>query len=108
MLTLVQVNYGINPIGLLGLMYLLLGAAYFILMIVLLVPRARRLARSAVILDFIQILFVAIVLFFSGLILIFQGWRLTPILMFGQFLLLILIIYFCIKDIVVNAADRNR
>ena len=43
-----------------------------------------------------------------GGILIFQGWRLDPILQFMQILLSILIIYLSIKDIVINAVYRNR
>ncbi|AUB38467.1 putative protein family Ycf66 [Nostoc flagelliforme CCNUN1] len=38
----------------------------------------------------------------------FQCWRLDPILQFEQFLSLLLIIYFAIKDIVINAVYRNR
>ncbi|HYX13261.1 MAG TPA: Ycf66 family protein [Nostoc sp.] len=45
---------------------------------------------------------------FCGIILFFQGWRLDPILQFEQFLLLLLIVYFTIKDIVINAVYRNR
>jgi hypothetical protein len=47
-------------------------------------------------------------MFLSGVILIFQGWRLDPILQFGQFLSFLIIIYFAIKDIVINAVYRNR
>ncbi|MHC5774703.1 Ycf66 family protein [Nostoc sp.] len=39
---------------------------------------------------------------------LFQGWRLDPILQFEQFLLLLLILYLSIKDIVINAVYRDR
>ena len=47
-------------------------------------------------------------MFICGFILVFQGWRLDPILQFMQILLSILIIYLSIKDIVINAVYRNR
>jgi len=108
MLTLAQVNFGINVAGLIGIIYLLLAIVYFILMLVWLVPRGTRLAGSALALYLIQVIFTPIVLLLCGFILLFQGWRLDPILQFEQFLLLLLIIYLTIKDIVINAVYRNR
>ncbi|MEH2161739.1 MAG: Ycf66 family protein [Nostoc sp.] len=43
-----------------------------------------------------------------GIILFFQGWRLDPILQIERFLSLLLIIYFAIKDILINAVYRDR
>ncbi len=108
MLTLAQVNFGINVAGLIGIIYLLLAIVYFILMLVWLVPRGTRLIGSALALYIIQVIFTPIILLLCGFILLFQGWRLDPILQLEQFLLLLLIIYLTIKDIVINAVYRNR
>ncbi|MEH1890814.1 MAG: Ycf66 family protein [Nostoc sp.] len=49
-----------------------------------------------------------ILMLLCGLILIFQGWRLDPILQFEQLLSFLLIIYLIIKDIIINSVDRDR
>ena len=103
-----MVNYGINLAGLLGIIYVLLSVAYFILMMVWLAQRASRLNGLALVLYIIQAIFAPILMFICGFILVFQGWRLDPILQFMQILLSILIIYLSIKDIVINAVYRNR
>ena len=103
-----MVNYGINLAGLLGIFYILLAVAYFILVIIWLAQTARRLNASALVLYIIQAIFAPILMFICGFILVFQGWRLDPILQFMQILLSILIIYLSIKDIVINAVYRNR
>ncbi|MBW4686406.1 MAG: hypothetical protein KME40_15205 [Komarekiella atlantica HA4396-MV6] len=103
-----QVNFGINVAGLIRIIYLLLTIPYFIFMLVWLVRRGARLEGWALALYIIQVIFTLIILLLYGLILMFQGWRLDPILQFGQFLLLLLIIYLTIKDIVINAVYRNR
>ena len=108
MFTLTQVNIGLNITDLLGIIYFLLGAIYFILMVFFLEPRATRLTDRALSLHMSQAIFIPALIFLSGLILIFQGWRLDPILLFGQFLSFLMIIYFGIKDIVINAVYRNR
>ncbi|MBW4571772.1 MAG: Ycf66 family protein [Tolypothrix carrinoi HA7290-LM1] len=104
MFTLPQVNIGLN----LGIIYVLLGAAYLILMVFFLVQRATRLTNWALSLYIIQAIFIPVLMLLCGLILIFQGWRLDPVLQFGQFLSFLIIIYFSIKDIVINAVYRNR
>ncbi|MDZ8108844.1 MAG: Ycf66 family protein [Nostoc sp. DedQUE12a] len=106
MLTLAQVNFGLNLAGLIGIIYLLLAIVYFILTLASLVQRRSRLRGWALGLYVIQVIFTPIILLLSGVILLFQGWRLVPLLQFEQFLLLLLIIYFTIKDIVINAVYR--
>jgi small-conductance mechanosensitive channel len=108
MFTLAQVNIGLNIASLLGSIHVLLGIIYLVLMVFFLVKRATRLTNWALSLYLIQAIFIPILMFLSGLILIFQGWRLDPILQFGQFLSFLIIIYFGIKDIVINAVYRNR
>ncbi|WP_407897173.1 Ycf66 family protein [Scytonema sp. NUACC26] len=77
-------------------------------MIVWLVSRARRLNSSSLVLYIIQLIFIPIILLLSGFILIFQGWRLDPILQFSQLLLTLLILYLVVKDIFINAIYKNR
>ncbi len=108
MFTLAQVNIGLNIASLLGIIHVLLGAIYLILMVFFLVQRATRLTNWALLLYIIQTIFIPVLMFLCGFILIFQGWRLDPILQFGQFLSFLIIIYFAIKDIVINAVYRNR
>jgi len=48
----------------------------------------------------IQAIIAPFILFLTGFILIFQGWRLDPILQFGYFLLNFLVIYLGVKDII--------
>jgi Ycf66 protein N-terminus len=108
MFTLAQVNIGLNIGSLLGIISVLLGAIYLILMVFFLFKRATRLTNYALWLSIIQAIFIPALMFLSGLILIFQGWRLDPILQFGQFLSFLIIIYFGIKDIVINSVYRNR
>ncbi len=106
MLTLAQVNFGLNLAGLIGIIYSLLAIIYLILTLAWLVQRGTRLRGWALGLYIIQVIFTPIVLLLCGAILIFQGWRLDPILQFEQFLLSLLIIYLTIKDIVINAVYR--
>ncbi|MBN3909660.1 MAG: hypothetical protein HWQ35_24930 [Nostoc sp. NMS1] len=108
MLTLAQVNFGLNIAGLIGIIYLLLAIGYFILTVAWLAQRGTRLAGWALALYIIQVIFTPIIMLMCGIILFFQGWRLDPILQIEQFLLLLLILYFTIKDIVMNAVYRNR
>lgn len=108
MLTLAQVNFGLNIARLIGIIYLLLAIVYFILTVTWLTQRGTRLAGWALALYIIQVIFTPIIMLLCGIILFFQGWRLDPILQIEQFLLLLLILYLSIKDIVINAVYRNR
>jgi hypothetical protein len=108
MITFAQVNFGLNLAGLIGIIYFLLAIIYFILTVAWLSQRGTRLTSWALGLYIIQVIFTPIIMLMCGVILFFQGWRLDPILQFGQFLSLLLIIYFTIKDIVINAVYRNR
>ncbi|QKQ76744.1 Ycf66 family protein [Nostoc sp. TCL240-02] len=108
MLTLAQVNFGINLAALIGIIYLLLAIVYFLLTVAWLAQRGTRLTSWGLALYIIQVIFTPIIMLMCGMILFFQGWRLDPILQIEQFLLLLLIIYFTIKDILINAVYRNR
>ncbi|MEH2293547.1 Ycf66 family protein [Nostoc sp.] len=108
MLTFAQVNFGVNLAGLIGIIYLLWAILYLILTVAWLAQRGSRLRGWALALYIIQLIFTPIIMLLSGAILLFQGWRLDPILQFEQVLLLVLILYLSIKDIVINAVYRER
>ncbi|MEH2350127.1 MAG: Ycf66 family protein [Nostoc sp.] len=108
MLTFAQVNFGANLASLLGIIYFLWAIIYLILTVAWLSQRGTRLRGWALALYIIQLIFTPIIMLLIGTILFFQGWRLDPILQFGQFLSLLLILYLSIKDIVINAVYRDR
>ncbi|MFW9258375.1 Ycf66 family protein [Nostoc sp. CALU 546] len=108
MLTFAQVNFGVNIAGLIGIIYLFWAIIYLILTVAWLAQRGSRLRGWALALYIIQLIFTPIIMLSSGAILLYQGWRLDPIHQFGQFLLLLLILYLSIKDIVINAVYRDR
>ncbi|KST66410.1 Ycf66 family protein [Mastigocoleus testarum] len=108
MFTLAQINLGFNPASLIGLFYMLFSIIYFISMIVFLRRSAKKLSNSAIIFYVIQAIFASFLMLISGVILTFQGWRLDPILQFGEFCLLILVIYLSVKDVVTNVIKSSR
>jgi Ycf66 protein N-terminus len=82
-----MVNFGLNPASLLGIILAVAGAGlYFLRSIRPELSRDQDIAFSA-----IGIL--------CGFILIFQGWRLDPILQFGQFLLSGSAVFFAYENI---------
>lgn len=91
-----MVNFNINLTFFIGIVYVLLGIAYFIAMLVL-IGRQRRNTTSNI--NIWQTIFVPIVLLTSGIILYQYGWRLDPILQLVQLLLSILIVYLVVKDL---------
>jgi hypothetical protein len=84
---LAQVNLGTNPASILGIFLAVAGAGLFFL----------RSVRPELSRD--QDIFFAAVGLLCGFILIFQGWRLDPILQFGQLLLVGTTIFFAVESI---------
>jgi hypothetical protein len=84
---LAQVNWGPNPAGFLGIFLAVAGAALYFL----------RTVRPELSRD--QDIFFAAVGLLCGFILIFQGWRLDPILQFGQMLLIGSTVFFAVESI---------
>lgn len=82
-----MVNFGLNPASLLGILLAIAGAGLYVLRSV-----RPELSRDQ------DIAFTAIGII-CGFILIFQGWRLDPILQFGQFLLSGSAIFFAYESI---------
>ena len=108
MLTLAQINLGFNPASFIGLFYMLFSISYFIFMIAFLRKGAKKLNNSAIAFYVIQAMFVPFLMLISGVILAFQGWRLDPILQFGEFSLLVLVTYLSVKDVVINVIKSSR
>ncbi|MGK7873841.1 MAG: Ycf66 family protein [Xenococcaceae cyanobacterium] len=96
-----MVNFGLNFSSLLGLWDLLLAIAYLILSIVMLINQSHILGELGQIIYILQAIIAPLILLICGFILIFQGWRLDPILQFAIFLLHILVIYLGVKDVVI-------
>jgi len=95
-----MVNFGLNSATLLGLLNIFLSLAYVALSIALPIARREEMGITGKILYIIQAIIAPFILFLTGFILIFQGWRLDPILQFGYFLLNFLVIYLGVKDII--------
>ncbi len=84
---LAQVNFGANSASILGIFLAVSGAALYFL----------RTVRPELSRD--QDIFFAAVGLLCGFILIFQGWRLDPILQFGQLLLVGTTVFFAVESI---------
>lgn len=84
---LAQVNVGTNSASILGIFLAVAGAALYFL----------RTVRPELSRD--QDIFFAAVGLLCGFILIFQGWRLDPILQFGQLLLVGSTVFFAVESI---------
>ena len=82
-----MVNFGLNSASILGIFLAVAGASLYFL----------RSVRPELSRD--QDIFFAAVGLLCGLILLFQGWRLDPILQFGQFLLTGSTIFFAVEAI---------
>ncbi len=82
-----MVNFGLNSASVLGIFLAVAGASLYFL----------RSVRPELSRD--QDIFFAAVGLLCGLILLFQGWRLDPILQFGQFLLTGSTIFFAVEAI---------
>ncbi|MEQ8997559.1 MAG: Ycf66 family protein [Coleofasciculus sp. B1-GNL1-01] len=95
-----MVNFGLNSASILGIFLAVAGAGLYFLRSV-----RPELARD-------HDIFFAAVGLLCGFILVFQGWRLDPILQFGQFLLTGSVIFFAVetlrlRGITTEQAKRN-
>lgn len=91
-----MVNFGLNSASILGIFLAVAGAGLYFM-------RSFRpeLARD-------QDIFFAAVGLLCGFILLFQGWRLDPILQFGQFLLTGTTVFFAYEAIRLRAITRKE
>ncbi len=112
MFYLAQINiatsFDINIASFLGFFQIILGLFYLIFVIFQLIRVGNRLSSSVKTFYIIQLVILPIFLLLSGIILIFQGWRLDPVLQFQQLILFLLITFFILKDIVINVVEINR
>ncbi len=106
-----QVNIGTNIskniASFLGVLQIIFGLFYLIFAIIQLIRR-NKISSSTTIFYSIQLIIIPTFLLLSGLILIFQGWRLDPILQLQQFILFLLIVFLIIKEMVINTVGKNR
>jgi uncharacterized membrane protein YhaH (DUF805 family) len=103
-----MVNIGFNSATLLGLLDVILALAYLVLSIALPLTRARDLGSIGITLYLIQAFIAPVILLLSGFILIFQGWRLDPILQFAYLLLHLLVVYLAVKDVILFRLGSRR
>ncbi|MFH7025928.1 MAG: Ycf66 family protein [Heteroscytonema crispum UTEX LB 1556] len=93
---LAQVNFGANSASILGIFLAVAGAALYFL----------RTVRPELSRD--QDIFFAAVGLVCGFILVFQGWRLDPILQFGQLLLVGTTVFFAVESIRLRAIATEQ
>ncbi|MBD2739992.1 hypothetical protein H6H02_00080 [Coleofasciculus sp. FACHB-1120] len=103
-----MINFGLNSASILGLLYIILAITYLSLIRGAASRRTNNLSDSVLKLDKFVSVIIRSLLLISGIILFLQGWRLDPVLQFGQFLLFSLILYMIGKDIVIERLERHR
>ena len=91
-----MVNFGLNSASVLGIFLAVAGAGLYFL----------RSVRPELSRD--HDIFFAAVGLLCGLILLFQGWRLDPILQFGQFLLTGSAVFFAVESIRLRGATTEQ
>ncbi|MCU0536031.1 MAG: hypothetical protein MUD14_19255 [Hydrococcus sp. Prado102] len=91
-----MVNFGLNSASILGIFLAVAGAGLYFL----------RSIRPELSRD--HDIFFAAVGLLCGLILLFQGWRLDPILQFGQFLLTGAVIFFAVETVRLRGATAEQ
>ncbi|WP_019508884.1 Ycf66 family protein [Pleurocapsa sp. PCC 7319] len=104
-----MVNFGLNFISVVGLFDVLGGIGYFILIITQVLESVRKSNSSLyIILKVLELLFCPIALLLSGGILIFNGWRLDPILQFQQLLFHLIVIVCLVKEAMRSSVSLRR
>ncbi len=95
-----MVNVGLNLATILGFGQMLGFLAYLVISIAQIVAAFESKRNGDKVLRILQLIFLPFCLLLSGFILIIQGWRLDPILMFQELLLCILLGYLVILDLI--------
>ncbi len=95
-----MINFGFsfNIAFLLGLFDIVLAIAIFVMTLSLILGGRGRQPTTTIGFDIAQLCLVPIPLLLAGTILIFQGWRLDPILQISVLCLHLIIIFLAIKD----------
>ena len=98
---MVNFNFGINISSLLGLLNIAVAIVYFILTITKIIQVIRRSASAFYITTkILELVWCPLALLISGVILLFNGWRLDPILQLQQILLESVVIFLFTKDFI--------
>lgn len=97
-----MVNLGLNVSASLGILQILISVITLILIRRFLTRRNQPLSEVSLILHSIQAILVILLLIPGGLVLLFQGWRLDPIVGFSQFLITISLVYMLVKDWIIH------
>jgi hypothetical protein len=103
-----MINFGLNSASILEILYIILAITYLLLIKGAASRRTNNLSASVLKLDKFVSVIIRSLLLISGIILFLQGWRLDPVLQFGQFLLFLLILYMIGKDIVLERIEGHR
>ena len=85
--------------SILGLVIILGSIGYFAVSISQVIVTGRSKPASQITLRILQLIAGPTILFLSGIILLFQGWRQDPSLLFKDFLMSILIGYLILLDL---------
>ncbi len=93
-----MVNLGLNWMSILGIVDVGLAIAYLVTAILNAGMRSRIIGGLGITLYIIQGLMAIVILPIGGFILVFNGWRVDPILATQQLLLHLLLIYLAFKD----------
>jgi small-conductance mechanosensitive channel len=103
-----MVNVALTLGSLLGLLNVILAIVYLVLSIALPLERRRIIGGMGIALYVAQAIIAPLFLLVSGAILIFQGWRLDPILQLAYLLLDFLVIYLAVKDVILFRLISSR
>ncbi len=95
-----------NFSSLLGLIQVLGSLGYFVISIAQLAKPGKSRKKIELIFRIFQLIFIPLMLLLSGIIILFQGWRLDPALLFQDFLMMIIVSYFVCLDIIRYLSSR--
>ena len=94
-----MLNIGLSLSTILGFLLILGSLGYFAVSMAQIIVAVRSQRDADTALRIFQLIFAPFILLLSGLILLFQGWRLDPILLFQEFLMSLLIGYLILLDL---------
>ncbi|NJL02678.1 MAG: hypothetical protein HC838_17695 [Spirulinaceae cyanobacterium RM2_2_10] len=103
-----MVNFGWNGASIIGAVYCLLVLGYSILGITVAVGQFANNRPEQGLRYLLQVAFFGIIFFVTGGILIFNGWRLDPILQLSHFLLLLVVVYLAAVDLLMGFLNQQR
>lgn len=93
-----MINYGLSISSLLGLFDVILAIIIFIMTLSLISGNRGMQTSESIGFHTAQLIIVPLFLAIAGIILIFQGWRLDPILQIGVLCLQLVVTFLSVKD----------